>query len=416
MSRYFHSIVVDKNKCSGCMKCMRTCPTEAIRVRQKLAAIMEERCIDCGKCIDICGKSAIKGLTDHLSALNDSKYKYKICLASPVLYNQFGNDVMPNDILNALLRVGFDDVYDVSYTCELYIRLIQDFLATKKKHEITISTMCPVVVRLIEFKFPHLNNLLFPMETSRGIAAMQAKLTKGKELGLKPEEICTIYITPCPAKMIPINQPQCSQISYLDSAISLADIYGQLLKALEQKDKKDKNLHKSGGIGISWGMIGGELRGLNPETSLAVDGIFNVISVLEDIDDGKINGIQYLELRTCTGGCIGGPFTVENQYRARNTIVKFMKKFGRENKADPNDLKEILAERNFYCDVTLQRQSIDMLDKDPRTALKKMKARDKIYNTLPGIDCGACGAPTCKSFAEDVVQERAKKEACLLLK
>ena len=35
---------------------------------------------------------------------------------------------------------------------------------------------------------------------------------------------------------------------------------------------------------------------------------------------------------------------------------------------------------------------------------------------LPGLDCGACGAPTCRAFAEDVVQGKAKASDCLLTK
>jgi iron only hydrogenase large subunit-like protein len=311
--------------------------------------------------------------------------------------------------------MGFDEVYDVSYTCELYNKLIEEYVS--KQNELTISSMCPVVVRLIEFKFPHLTHHLFPMESSRGIAAMLAKLEKAKELGLKPEDICAIYITPCPAKMISINQPQCREESYLDAAISISEIYGPLLKVLGNRDKKeDKQIHHSGGIGISWGMIGGEIRGLDPETSLAVEGIHNVINVLEDIEDGKIKGIKYLELRSCTGGCIGGPFTVENQYIARNKIVRLIRKFGRTNKATSADLKKIREEYNFYCDIALGRHSIDILDQDPKQALMKMKKRDKIFKTLPGIDCGACGVPTCKSFAEDVVQGRALISECLLTK
>ena len=33
---------------------------------------------------------------------------------------------------------------------------------------------------------------------------------------------------------------------------------------------------------------------------------------------------------------------------------------------------------------------------------------------LPGIDCGACGAPSCRAFAEDVVRGNAKREECVI--
>ena len=59
MSPYFHSIRIDIEKCKGRMKCMRVCPTQAIRVRNGMAAIIEEKCIDCGECITACPFSVI---------------------------------------------------------------------------------------------------------------------------------------------------------------------------------------------------------------------------------------------------------------------------------------------------------------------------------------------------------------------
>jgi Na+-translocating ferredoxin:NAD+ oxidoreductase RNF subunit RnfB len=37
-----------------------------------------------------------------------------------------------------------------------------------------------------------------------------------------------------------------------------------------------------------------------------------------------------------------------------------------------------------------------------------------LRNRLPGLDCGACGAPTCRAFAEDVVKGVSKETECLL--
>ena len=45
---YSHSVTLEASKCIGCTDCIKRCPTEAIRVRQAKATIIEERCIDCG--------------------------------------------------------------------------------------------------------------------------------------------------------------------------------------------------------------------------------------------------------------------------------------------------------------------------------------------------------------------------------
>ena len=36
-------------------------------------------------------------------------------------------------------------------------------------------------------------------------------------------------------------------------------------------------------------------------------------------------------------------------------------------------------------------------------------------NFIPKIDCGACGAPSCRTLAEDVVQGKAKLNQCVFM-
>ena len=38
----------------------------------------------------------------------------------------------------------------------------------------------------------------------------------------------------------------------------------------------------------------------------------------------------------------------------------------------------------------------------------------KLRDELPGIDCGSCGAPNCRAFAEDIVKRHARLEDCLI--
>ena len=63
MVDYFHAIEVGTDKCRGSMNCMRVCPTEAIRIREGKALILEDRCIDCGDCIRVCPERAIRSIT-----------------------------------------------------------------------------------------------------------------------------------------------------------------------------------------------------------------------------------------------------------------------------------------------------------------------------------------------------------------
>ena len=41
-----HSVVLEYKRCRGCTTCIKNCPTEAIRVRNGKATILNARCID----------------------------------------------------------------------------------------------------------------------------------------------------------------------------------------------------------------------------------------------------------------------------------------------------------------------------------------------------------------------------------
>ena len=47
-------------------------------------------------------------------------------------------------------------------------------------------------------------------------------------------------------------------------------------------------------------------------------------------------------------------------------------------------------------------------------SMRMMADIQSLKATLPGIDCGSCGAPTCRAFAEDVVKKLACPDDCHL--
>ena len=106
-NEFIHSVTLDRDKCMGCINCIKRCPTQAIRVREGKAAINPLRCIDCAECIRICPHHAKTASADPLDVLHN--YEYTIALPPPSFYAQFNNLEDPDQVVSALLELGFDE-------------------------------------------------------------------------------------------------------------------------------------------------------------------------------------------------------------------------------------------------------------------------------------------------------------------
>ena len=278
-----HYVQIDEKRCNGCVLCMKACPTKAIRVKDKRVARIEGVCIDCGECIRVCPRGAIKAITTGSAASRISPYT--IISASPVLYTQFGEDVMPNDILLALRKV-FKYVYDQAYTHELCNVATELYIRENRGREDAIwpliSPVCPVVNRLIAYRFPSLLKHIIPVITPREIAARELKKRLYCESVFKTKEFGVYHVTPCSAKMISINEPMFLEASYLDGAMGINEVYEVVKKNLHEVDE-DVMLHRSGGVGMGWSICGGEIAGLDEGNYLAVSGLRETILGWESI-------------------------------------------------------------------------------------------------------------------------------------
>ena len=81
-----------------------------------------------------------------------------------------------------------------------------------------------------------------------------------------------------------------------------------------------EGIHNTTPESCSWALSGGESDYLKNKNVLHVDGIQNVINVLEEIECGKLDTIEFFEGLACIGGCVGGCLTVENNYVAKMYI------------------------------------------------------------------------------------------------
>ncbi|MBM3310259.1 MAG: 4Fe-4S dicluster domain-containing protein, partial [Candidatus Aminicenantes bacterium] len=222
-----HGFKIDVDKCDGRMHCMRACPTQAIRVKGGKARVVPELCIDCGNCLAVCPRGAMTATTIPFTALD--KFKFKVVVASPALFAQFGLNVTPAQVGRALLDLGFDAVWEYAVDIELIDRAISNTIKAWPGPFPLISNSCPVVVRLVQVAYPAMVEQLISVDAPREIAARELKRRYAQEKNLKPEEIAAIYITPCQAKTISILQPAEGVTSHLDGAVAIKEIYNDLL-------------------------------------------------------------------------------------------------------------------------------------------------------------------------------------------
>jgi ferredoxin len=81
-------IRVREAQCRGCANCIKSCPTEAIRVIDGLIRIIPDLCIDCGECIRSCRDKAITVNEDEWDLLRSREGL--ILMADPTFYVQVG--------------------------------------------------------------------------------------------------------------------------------------------------------------------------------------------------------------------------------------------------------------------------------------------------------------------------------------
>ena len=411
MHLYDHSVLLDASKCTGCTTCLKHCPTEAIRIKDGHAQINEKRCIDCGECIRNCPHQAKKAVYGKLEDMK--RFKYKIALPAPTLYGQFDNLDDVDYVLDGLLRIGFDDVFEVSKAAELVSAYTRLYLKTDGIKKPVISSACPVVIRLISLRFPSLSenilHMLPPMEVAARLARERA-LKNHPEL--RSEDIGICFISPCPGKASYVKNGFADYKSQVDVVVSISDIYFMLISEMKQ-DNEIKSLCESGIIGIGWASSGGESTAIFNEDYLAADGIDNIIRVLDQVENGNIPALKFIELNACPGGCVGGVMAMENPFIAKARLQSLRRYLPvSQNFIDD----ETYIPEDYLFNALPEYQPINRLGDSIAQSMRMMADIQKLKADLPGIDCGACGAPSCRAFAEDIVKGKAKSSVCPIMK
>jgi hypothetical protein len=141
----------------------------------------------------------------------------------------------------------------------------------------------------------------------------------------------------------------------------------------------------------------------------------DIIKVFDDIEKGRITNIDFLECHACQGGCVGGNLTTENLYVARSKNIHLISK--RPNFV-PEYEKEVArryASEDFTPRASVKPRVVESAVIDLPEKVSRRKKAEALLKVLPLLNCGLCGAPDCKSHAEDVAAARAEMVECVFL-
>ncbi len=411
MVEKYHAIKVNPEKCMGCTLCMKACPTEAIRIRDGIAKINPDRCVDCGNCLRACPVNAFYVEQDSLKQLNN--YKYRVVLFPAVMIGQFPEIYTEGKIYEALHKLGFTHIFEVEQPIEL---LTQSIIESVKdlEHKPAISSFCPAIVRLIQSRYPSLVDNIVKVKAPHDLAACYAVDMMSKK-GIAREDIGIFYVSPCSAKIAAVKRPLGEEKSMVDILINMNDLYNQIMGVISKVEEKDtsnlrQNLTRDG---ILWSLPRGESRQFRRK-SMAVDGIHNVVKILERMENEEIPELDFLELKSCHLGCAGGILLTGNRFLTRERLQKRSLRYPVAREMNISQFESANLKEKLKAGA-IPPNYVFALDTDRIKALEKLQKVGRILCQLPGIDCGACGAPNCHALAEDMVQGTAKMTDCIFL-
>jgi iron only hydrogenase large subunit-like protein len=414
-----------EDRCTGCAECLKVCPTKAIRIRHQKSVHFVDQCIGCAACLRACRTAAVSSTTRMPE--NIGRDHVAIALVSPVLYAQFPR-IMPGGVLMALRQMGFHHTVDMSFFFEMFQYAAAEFIrrnrTTREAPWPLISPACPVVVRLIAFKFPSLLPHILPVLRPVALMAREVRERVIPEYEGQEKDVVLYYINPCPTKGTSAPAPDLHRSRHREVSIGINDIYPHLKFQVEKILSSDR-------MPFSWArfefetcstadaafgaMSGGEIARIEIDDSLAVHGLRETVDYLNKIEMGLLKDIEYIEFRTCREACLGGVLTVVDKYIAKRHVQKMITTFGMGRRLPQDALLRQYEQGRFKPDKSPEVLRRFFSSRKPTLSLAEAGRIEELVASLGCHDCGACGAPDCRVFAEDVVLGRAELNDCIWL-
>ena len=365
------SIKRDESKCIKCGQCAKVCD-EFVSVNNHYDLIQtcdKSICVNCGQCIKVCPTESLSIAEEYKQvekAISDPK-KVVIVSTSPSvrvgLGEAFGlpfGSFVQGKMVALLKKLGFNFVLDTNFAADLTIceeatELINR-ITKKDKPLPQFTSCCPAWIKFAETFYPE---ILPNISTCKSPIGMQGPIIKtyfAKQMGIDPENIVNVALTPCVAKKFEIRRNEMNISSKIHNSKDMRDMdycittvelakwakeKGISLDELEDAEF-DKFMGNASGAGVIFGNTGGVMEAavrtaysyitkkhpsdlllnLEPvrgyesirEAEIDIDGTKVKVAVVYGLSNARIiidkvkNGEKYdfIEIMTCPGGCIGG--------------------------------------------------------------------------------------------------------------
>ena len=387
-------LTLKKLNCKNCYKCIRNCPVKAIRFSGNQAHIIGNECILCGQCFVVCPQDAkeIVDETEKVKVLLQSGDPVVVSLAPSFIANYDGVGI--NAMRKALKKLGFFDVEETAIGATI-VKTEYERMLREDQRDIIISSCCHSINLLIQKHYPasleYLADVLSPMQAHC------------QDIKKRYENAKTVFIGPCVAK-----KDEAEHYSGIVDAVLTFEELSEWLSAenieLEHEPDNDENSRAR-----LFPTTGGVLKTMEPDingyTYVALDGIDNCISVLKDIESGKIHKC-FIEMSACVGSCVGGP--VLEKYHHTSAVKDYIEvsQYAGTKDFEVSQPESLALQKNFEY---IERRYPLPSDIEINNILRQMGK----FKPSQELNCGSCGYNTCREKAIAIIQGKAEISMCL---
>lgn len=321
---------IDQDKCIKCGKCKQACPYDAISHKIRPCAVAcgvgaiesdnlgrakinPDKCVSCGMCMVSCPFGAIADKSQIFQLIQCMKSGKKVIAAvAPAFVGQFGKFITPAQIKEAIIALGFSDVYEVAIGadegCMEEAKHYVDEVASGKL-PFLLTSCCPSWAMLAKIYFPetidNISNALTPMVAT-------ARMIKQKHPDAK-----VVFIGPCAAKKLEASRK--SVRSDVDFVITFEELDAMFTaRNIHIEDYKGIAVEDATGAGRGYAVAGGVAKAIErcineyyPGTEVNIEhaeSLAECKKMLMLAKAGKKNGCL-IEGMACPGGCIAGAGT-----------------------------------------------------------------------------------------------------------